>query len=175
MTPHHLCRKKGVSLLETIIYVSILAMIFVVVINTVIVVSNSFGKARVKRNITAQGGAALERILREARLADSVDIIGSTLGVHPGELHLNTIVGPNDETKTTRNFSLQGNDLMIREGTSEAVALTSGVEITNLVFYFLTASTTSEAIRIEMALSDSAGRFQTSQNFSGTAVLRRSY
>jgi len=167
--------KKGISLLETIIYVSILAVMVAVVINTVVITTTAFGKSRIKRNIASQGGAAFERILREVRLADDIDEAGSVFVTHPGHLRLNTVVSPSDNTPTTREFYLSDSTLTIQAGGGTAISLTSGLDITRLVFYEISVSTTSQALRIEMTLEDGEGRFETSQNFYGTAVLRRSY
>jgi len=170
-----LVHTRGISLLEAVIYVAILAMIFVVVINTVIAVSNSFGKARLTRNVTSHGSAALERMLREVRLADSVNDSLSILGSHPGVLVLNTVISASDDTPTSRTFSLDAGTLTLQEEESTPVPMTRGVAVSNLVFYKITASTTSEAVRIEMTVEDSAGTMSVSKDFSATAVLRRSY
>jgi len=167
--------KRGLSLIETVIYVSILAILFVVVINTIAILSTSFGQSRIKRNVVTQGGSALERIVREVRLAHDIDVSGSTLGTHPGRLKLSTIVGPDDETGTTREFFLTDGTLMMQESISPAVPLTSGVDITNLVFYAISAATISKAVRIEMTVKDESGKLRSSQNFYDTTVLRRSY
>ena len=169
---HH---KKGISLLETIIYIAILAVMVAVVVNTVLITTTAFGKSRVKRNVAVQGGAALERILREVRLANNVDVAGSVLGVHPGRLRLDTTVSSSDETPTTREVFLTSSTIMMLTSGSSDAALTADAEITNLVFYFIEAAETSEAVRVEMTITGSVGQTTTSQNFYGTAVLRRSY
>lgn len=170
-------KKQGFSLIETIVYISILGILFVVMFNTAIVVTNAFGKSRVIRAIDIQGGAILERILREVRLADSVDVGGSILGVNPGKLKLNTVLSAANPTATIREFELQTStgDVMIKEGTGEAIPLTLGIITTRLVFYSIVASTTSEAVRIEMTFEAGLGRSYSSKDFYGTAVLRGSY
>ena len=169
---------RGFSILETVIYIAILAVILVVVINTTLLVSNAFGKARVNRNVATQGSAAFERLLREIRLADDVLEAESIFGVSPGRLKLSTIVSPDDEIATTREFFIdsQTSSLMIAEGVSPAIALTSGIQVTDLVFYNISSSaTTSQAVRAEMTIENTFKQSNISRNFYGTAVLRRSY
>ena len=76
----------GFSLIEMIIYVAIVAIIFVVVVNTIIIVSTAWGRARVQRTISFQGGSVMERMLREVRLADQVNIGASVFGSDPGAI-----------------------------------------------------------------------------------------
>jgi len=167
--------KKGFSLIEMIVYVAIVALIFIVVMQTVLIISTSWGNARAKRNVINHGGAALERMIREIRLADSVDVSGSTLGTNPGRLRLNTIVSPSDTSATTREFFLSASTTMMAEGVLPDTELTAGVRVTNLTFYYIDNGDISEAVRVEMTVEDGVGRFEQSENFYGTAVLRRSY
>jgi len=166
--------KRGFTLVEMVVYVAVIAVIFAVVVNTILSVSSAWGNARVKRNLMQQGGATMERILREIRLADSVNVGGSTLGVHPGILELATIQSPSDETALTRSFLLSSTTLMMSEN-SVNTPLTSGVDITNLIFYKITNGNISEGVRVMLTVEDGVGRYYQSRNFYGTAVLRRSY
>jgi type II secretory pathway pseudopilin PulG len=165
---------KGLTLLEVVVYVSIVAIIFVIATNTFLIISNAWGHARVKRNIATQGHVAMERILYEVRLAHSIDTVGSTLGSSPGVLDLDTIANPSDPTETTRTFSISGTTLMFQDGVSPAVPMTTGVEISNLVFYSITTPN-SEGVRVEIIVEDGVGRFEDGRKFQGTAMLRRSY
>ncbi len=166
---------KGFTLMEALIYVAIIALLTVVVVNTAMVMTVTSAKARLKQNILGEGGVSLERLVREIRLADSVDVSGSTFGVHPGVLKLNTIIGASDETSTTREFYLTGNTLMMKEGSDDAVPFTENINITRLVFYHIDTATTSKAITIEMTAEDTVRKLTESRTFYTTSVLRRSY
>ncbi|MEK7178814.1 MAG: hypothetical protein AAB727_00995 [Patescibacteria group bacterium] len=168
-------RTAGISLLETVIYAGIVALLSVMVINTVSLVTVANAKARIKRSVITEAGFALERMMREVRLADAIDIPGSTLGGNPGVLRLSTIVSSNDTTPTTREFSLSNGTLVMKEGAGMPRPLTSRVQVTNLVFYAITASTTSQAVKVEMTAEREARGITESYNFYDTAVLRRSY
>lgn len=170
----HIHTLKGVSLLETLIYVAVVVLLTVVVVNTAMVMTTASAKTRLKRNVLSEAGISVERITREIRLADSIDISGSTLGTHPGVLRLNTIVSVDDETPTTREFYLEDGALMMKEGTSTAVPLTSAVNINNLIFYRIVAST-SEAASVVLTAEDTFRGLSELHTFYSTAVLRRSY
>jgi hypothetical protein len=169
-------KNPGFSLIEIVIYSAILAVITVFSINMILITNTAFGKARTSRNVNGQAVAAMERIIREVRLANDIDTSGSTFDVHPGVLTLNTVVSASDSTATTRKFFLQGNDLMLQEGVSAAVLLTSGVEVTNLIFWDInSASSSSRATRTELTITGGVGRFGSAAKLYGTAVLRGSY
>lgn len=167
--------KKGIGLLEVLIYIAIVTLLTVIVINTTTIVIAASGKDRLKKNILGEAGIAVERIVREIRLADSVDVPGSVFGEHPGILKLNTIVSSGDPTPTTREFSLKDGLLRLREGTSEPMALTEKVVITNLVFYYSDNGEISEAITLELTAEDKLKNITETHIFNTTAVLRRSY
>lgn len=166
--------KKGFTLIEIIIYVGILGIISVFVINTILITSTAFAKSRVKRNLNTQAGEAVERILRETRLASSVNVGSSVLGSNPGKLVLNTVVSPSNNTAITREFFLSGSILVLRESGSADIHLTSEIDVTNLVFRRITTAN-SEAVRIEMAAENGFAKTESSANFYGTAILRGSY
>lgn len=140
---------RGYTLLETVVYVGILAVIAVLVLGSILSIYQGLGKVRVERNLALNGDIAMETMLRSIRSATSTNTAISVFGVHPGVLKIGA-------TK----FSLS--DLAL------------GADITNLVFY-RTVSTNSEIIKIEMTLRNGSGIFQKSRNFYGSAVLRGIY
>lgn len=169
-------RKRGISMLEAVIYVALLAGLLVIAVDITLVSSNAFGKARLNRALAVEGGSALERIIREVRLAHGIDELASTFGSSPGALSLETIRGPDSETLVTRTFAIDGETLTLQEDSETPQVLTPGVSVTRLMFYKIsTAATTSQSIRIEMTVEDELGPLSALQNFTGTAVLRRSY
>jgi len=166
--------KKGYTLLEMVIYTAIFSIMAVLVINSLFVMTKSLRSIKLSRDINNSAQISLERMAREIRLADSIDGT-STLGTHPGYLKLNT-VDRTTGTPTTVEFSLVGGQLMITEGASPAVALTSpDLEVTNIVFNDIPSLTLSEAVKIDFEIrADIAGKTKT-ENFYNTIVLRGSY
>lgn len=167
--------KKGLSLLEAVIYVSILAVIFVVVVNTITISSSTLGVGRLKRNVAVEAGAALERIVREVRLADGVDESASALATTTGTLVLDSVASAEDDTDTTKTISLEDGVVTLQVGSDSAKPLTSGLVVNKLAFYAITVGTTSEAVTVTMRARDTFGALEVEQNFFATAVLRGSY
>lgn len=122
-------------MIETVMYVAILAVISAVVFDMIITTATFYGRSRVRRTLNEQGAFILERMVREIRLAHSVNYSKSVFGAHPGSLELNTIVSPQNTSSTTRRFSIQSPDLFLQEGGSSPIPLSRKVTIKRLVFY----------------------------------------
>lgn len=128
-------KNSGTSLIEGVIYLALFAVLSLVVTQLVFNMHNAFAKARLRRTVHEQATGALERMIREIRLAQSVDGSLSSMDVNPGTLVLNTVVSDTDATPIVRKFFVQNNTLMLQEGSAPAIALTSTTRITNLVFH----------------------------------------
>lgn len=152
---------KGASLLETVLYIGIFAVITLLTVNTIVALTRAVGEIRATRAIIRDADIAMERVIREIRAAESVDTTASVLGSHPGKLMLTG-------TSSTITFSLLGGEqLYLQKNTEQPASLTSSsTRIINLVFTRLVASS-SEAVRIRLTMNN--------KNFYGTAVLRTNY
>jgi len=157
---------RGYSLVEIVVYVSILAIIAVLVVGSILSVYRSFAQLRVGRKISLNGDVALETMVRDIRNATSTDTGASILGTHPGVLKI-------DE----KTFSISGTTLQVQEGMGAPQNITtSDVRVTNLVFYHTEAvSTGLEIVKIEMTIEAGSNIFLRERNFFGSAVLRRAY
>jgi hypothetical protein len=143
--------KKGYSVLETILYIAIFAVITLLTVNTVLTFTRAVGEIRDMRHTIRESAIAMERMLREIRAAESINTTASVLGVSPGTLVLNTASG-------TMTFSLVGQQI---------TPLTSNAtKVTNLIFTRLVTGN-AEAVRIQMTMDN--------KNFYGTAILRQIY
>ncbi|MBU2219377.1 type II secretion system GspH family protein [Patescibacteria group bacterium] len=153
--------KKGFTLIETIIYTAIIAVIFILVVNSLTLVIKAFNQGRVIIKINNSAEVAIERMTREIRFAYDID--GSSDLSH---LVLNTDV----------EFYLDSGKIMIIDRGANAVALTSDdLTVTNLIFRQINSSSVSKAVKIEMAIQGSSGNYQKTENFYNTAILRGSY
>ena len=166
---------RGTGLIEAIVYVATVALFLVVVVNSALSMNGVASKTRLKRNIVNEAGVAVERKVREIRLGDSIVLQESSLGLHPGVLKLNTVVGGGDNIPTTKTFFLSGEVLMMQEGVNLPVPLTSRVKIKRLIFYHVSAGVAGEAVTLELVAEDRTRNLVENQTFNTTAVLRRSY
>ncbi len=168
-------RNHGFTLIETIVYVTILALISVVAVRLVLAVSINTAEIRSERKIISNGELALETLIREIRQASAIAISPSVLGTSPGTLVLTTIASPGSSVAVTRTFSLSGSRLSRQDDSNPSEFITSSdVSITQLTFWHA-ATTTSSLITIQLTLEAGQGRFKESKSFYGSAVLRSGY
>jgi len=160
--------KNGYSLVEMLVYVSILSVLAVLVVNVIIVLGQSYGALKATRNVNSAAMTSLERTVREIRLSNSVDTVNSTFGTHPGRLTLSM-------GATTTEFYLDSGVFKVRQNGSDEGALTQdGTSVTNLVFRYITVGSI-ESIKIEMTLESTVGKSTKTENFYNFVVLRGSY
>ena len=122
------------TLVEMLFYTAILSVTALLVVEAILPMISSFSKARVVRSANQQGTFVMDRLVRTIQLADGIDLTQSTFDASPGKLTLKTVDEPGSSTRTTRTFSVDSGALMLQEGSSTANTLTSGVQVTNLVF-----------------------------------------
>lgn len=158
---------RGYTLIEAIVYLSILMIISTLVISAILSTAKVVAEAQDIRNVHTAAETAMERIAREIRFADSVTTGSSVLGSNPGTLVLSSI-DPVSEAAQTITFGISGNRITIQKNSTGADYLTpESVAITNLIFRHI-ATTTPQAIKIEMGV-------ENTHNFYNTVILRRSY
>ena len=164
--------KRGYTLLEAIIYISILAALAVTFVNLLFTMVRAYTDFQLERSLISSATLGLERLARETRQAKSVDL-ASTLGSHPGRLLLNTTDSAG--AATTRDFYLFLGALMVKEGSGQAASTTAkNINVDNLVFRQISTANSS-AVKIEMTLTATRGATARTQKFYSTAVLRGSY
>jgi len=159
--------KTGFTLIEILIYASLLVLLIVLMANAVASLSHIIVEAKTERAIRSSAEAAIERITREIRFAQTVDTGTSSFGTHPSTLVL-TSIDPFTEAPQTVTISFASNQVTIKKGTGAVETLTSdSVTVTNLVFRHIVNGATSESIRTELTIEN--------KSFYTTTVLRRSY
>ncbi len=145
------CQSKGFTLIETLIYVSILGMVAAGFIFFSVSISESRNKTYVVQEVQANARTALELISQKIRAANGVNIASSTFGTDPGRLSLSMA----SSTLNPTIIDLGGDDgnLRITEGLlSPAAATADEVKVTNLVFTDLAASSSRANIRVDMTV-----------------------
>lgn len=163
--------KFGYSIIETLIYSTILALIVILSVASVISWWRGFEKIKVDGQLTRNGEFALERITRDARLAESIGGASSSFGVSPGILEL--LSGA-----TSTKYFLSDQVLQRKDSGNSPEDITSGdTKVTNIIFWNESASSTvsSRIIKIEFTLESGEGTFLKQKKFFGSAVLRGSY
>ena len=161
--------KKGISLLETIIYMAITTMVLVFVVNMMIFTSKTFNGFKISRDIKNSATISMSRMVNEIRKAKSIDEGLSLFNNPNGKLALNMTSGD----KTT--FFIDSGVLKIENnGMIEGSLSLNDTFISNLVFKMID-NTQGQAIKIEMTIRDKENGFTKSKNFYMTTVLLGSY
>ena len=157
--------RNGFTLIETILYSAIIAVVSIYIIGSILMLTKIFGDIRLRSSINISARTAMERMIRVIRSAESIDT-ASIFGSHPGYLKLNTL--DDFGNPASIEFFLDGTNLMVKEGTSQPESLTaSNINVSNLVFRQISVSPDSKAVKIELEIS--------LKKFYDTAILRKSY
>ncbi|MEK7555797.1 MAG: hypothetical protein AAB523_00745 [Patescibacteria group bacterium] len=166
-------KEKGYSLLEMVIYIGVFAFLSVVVVNSLLITTSSFLKIRTERNLNNTALVSMERVIRETRLANNVQILNSTFNVNPGRLTLDTRDGAG--LPKTVEFYVSDGRLRVRENGADTGALTpSNIELQDLKFRLITNGSV-QAVKVEMTLRDTRVATSSPRSFYNTALLRGSY
>jgi type II secretory pathway pseudopilin PulG len=164
---------KGSTLLETVVYVGLLAFVLAFVFASALGMHRASVDARSSRDLNNSAVAVLDRMVRVARDANSVNLANSTLAASPGVLALESAYATGGEGIIS--FYTNNSSLYMQDGTASALPLiASSVSVDSLYFYHIVTSN-GEGVRVIMQLSIPASRFDISRTYYATAVLRESY
>src|SRR4051812_40338797 len=85
--------KRGFSLFEMIIYITIAAVMMIFVVQIVISITKGYTDIRLTRDIENSAMISLDRMTRDIRSATAIDTAQSQFGVSPGRLVLQKTEG----------------------------------------------------------------------------------
>ncbi len=158
----------GFTLVEMIIYVTLMTLVTIITIQSLIVVLKSNRNSFVENNIRNSGYGAMEGMLREIRLSESIDQVSG------GILQMKQNGGTNIvKFATSSNYSLD-----FYEGTDTPTLFgpltPKGVLVKSLIFTPINTGK-SLAVRIQMELEANKEGQIVREWFYDTAILRGSY
>ncbi len=163
-------KKKGSSILELLIYVTILSVFMLVMSQMVVTILRTYNSVKLAKDIESAGLSALERMTRDIHNATSINTSVSTFGTNPGILQLNQ-----NASTTVVKFYVATSTLRLNENGLYVGPLTpSGVTVSNLVFRQITTSNT-KAVKIEFQVRGNFANASITKNFYTTAGLRGSF
>lgn len=162
-------KTKGFTLVETIVYALIVAILFFVVTNTLIVLMRVYNDSRAVRALQDSGLTAIERISREIKQAKSVDLVQSQFGSHPGVLVL--VKEEDDGSQSTVQIKMW-NGVSVGLFSDDATGPITNPDVEVAEFMFFRGDTgLSDIVRLQLTLR-SRGRMET---FYTSAIVRGSY
>lgn len=165
--------RKGFSIIETLVYISLLAAIFLLFVNFTTGLVRSYGIVKAIRDLDNGALVSMERITREIRGSTTVDMGQTILDTSPGKLVLNQIDSLGATTQTVF-LVVNGNLNITISGVDKGSLLPDGVTVTNLKFTKID-STHSNAIKIDITLRSTRGKITKDENYHSTIIMRGSY
>lgn len=160
--------KKGLTLVETILYASIITVIFLVVINSLLTVVRVYKETAPTRNINISGSLAMDRILRDIRNSADIDEANSLIGINPGKLVL--LSGP-----TTTEFYVENGLIFVEENSLNGGSLIHKSVTTTDLTFTLVPTPNSTGVRVKLTLESGSGSTTKTSSFYGMSILRNSY
>ena len=163
--------RQGFTLVELVIYMTILGSMITVLTSFVVLTYESKIKSQVVAEVEQSGSQVMDIILQTTRNAT---LINTPLAQASGSsLSINTISG----ITTPTVFDLNNSKIRIKEGTGVATNLVGNRLLVNsLSFSNLTEAGASGTIRVQFTLTynNSSGmkEYDYSKTFYGTASLR---
>jgi Tfp pilus assembly protein PilW len=157
--------KKGFTLVETIIYIGVAVMIFVVCISILVSFTKSYRTILALRVTESSAIDSLERMTHDIRSAGSVTSVSSSTI---------TLVSNHGGNSTTTMFYVQdssGRLIVNVNGVDIGPLTASNVSVSNLVFQLLNSGR-SRAVRIQMILVGKVGSVSETENYYSTVVLK---
>jgi len=170
--------KKGFTLIETLVYIVVLAIIMVVVFSFIFWLSQSATKNKAMREALNNAKRAMEIMTHEIKEAVAIYIPTSVFSTSTGQLSLKTLnYLPEGEEKSYIDFFLCQNRLCLKKEGKEPIAITSDkVEVKSLEFTQIAATSTIPSIKISLEVNykSSANKpeYQASIKIVSTVSLR---
>ena len=83
--------KSGYSMVDIVVYIGLLGVMIALIANSALSIYRLFGLARVERRLALEGGAALERMVRDIRAASATNVAESAFGINTGTLNIDNL------------------------------------------------------------------------------------
>ena len=170
--------KKGFTLIETLVYIVVLAIIMLVVFSFIFWLSQSATKNKAMREALNNAKRAMEIMTHEIKEAVGIYIPTSIFSTSSGQLSLETLnYLPEGEEKSYVDFFLCQNRLCLKKEGKDPIAITSErVEVRKLEFIQIATTSTVPSIKIslEVDYKSSANKpeYRASVKIISTASLR---
>ncbi len=152
--------KKGFSLIEMIIYLSLLTVLLVAVVNSLAYMMKNYRELKAAKSIAVSANEVLNRFSYEVKRANNLD---GSFGTSSGSLTLTN-------GTSTIIFSLDSPRIKVtQDGISDFLS-SSDISVTNLQFYKLNATTTSKGSVMQFTMRSTLNN--RTESFEDTSMIR---
>ena len=166
-------RNAGLSILELVVYFSMLSVLTVVLISSLMSLFKSYSVIKVQQDIETSAIQVMDKVTRDLRDASEIALAQSSFGVPLGSVAVNI------DTETTTDVyryylaSTTASIKLDKNGTYLGDLTQSGVIVNSFTAYYINGTST-QAVKIELNIQGTP-RFGTttiSKNFYTTVQLR---
>lgn len=164
--------KRGISIVETVIYLAIFTVMSILVINSFIIILSSVGVINTNHDLVSSAASSMDRMSLEIRQAKSIDAINSSSSV---------LVLKGTDSSEGIKFIKEGNNLNIYKSTDGGTSwtlvgdlLVENVSLDSILFTRIT-TLNSEGVKIQMTLEDTHSKTNKTKNFYNTVIVRGGY
>lgn len=162
---------RGYSLVEVLIYSSILGLFFGVIVGSILSMAVSYKTLKISKNLNLSAISVMERLEFEIRRAEAVSLISLV----PPKLVLNTYDELGNPLSMEFSTSTENAIILKQNGTSIGKLMIYDTKINNLTFTKLVQPGVSEAVKIDMTITNESGGKSKTETFHNTVILRGSY
>ena len=164
--------QKGFTLIETLLYISIAAVIMIAMSTLLTIALQSRVKNQTIAEVEQVGSRALNLITQTIRNSEGINL--PTKGASATTLSVDVLEPANDPTV----FDLFGSTLQITEGVNSAVALSAdNVAISSLVFKNFARANTSDLIQVQFTVAyknpENRQEYDYAKTFTASASVRK--
>lgn len=164
--------KKGFSLVEALIYASILIMIVFFTVESLIGLLKSHARANLSKSVEYSAQSAMDQIMGEIKNASAINSGASIFDTNPGVL---SITNTRSTPSYTIVFSLLNGKIVYSKDSGASVALTASDVAAQSLSFSLASSTVSKAIKINLTITGTSSNYVKNINLEDFGVLRGSY
>ncbi|AKM83864.1 TPA: hypothetical protein DCZ46_00825 [Candidatus Campbellbacteria bacterium] len=163
---------KGFSLLETLIYIGVLVLVLFIVINTTLMMFDSYSNIKMSQRINQTASGILERVVVETKWSRGLAVSGNVFNSDLGALVLSVVDDAGNFSE--KKFFLEDGNLKMMEGADIVTLNLPGVSVDK--FYLNLVDTgVSKLIKIEIDLSSQRKDVVRNETFYNSVVMREIY
>lgn len=165
-------KQKGFTLLELLLYVSGLLILGTVIIMLIVQFYSLYKEIVAAPRADRTALLIIDRITKEIRSADQINISESQFNTTSGVLDISTI---ENSTTTDKKFFIQNGVAFYQKNNESPEELSSDdFVVSNFNFNYVQTSV-SEAIKFNLELQYQAQNATRTKSYTGFAILRESY
>lgn len=167
----HIHHKKGLTILEIVIYLSMLSVLTVVVISSLMSLFKSYSVIKLHQDIETSAIQVMDKVTRDIRDANEIALAQSSFGVPLGSVAVN--ITTDAVTDVYRYYVASSTVKVSKNGIFLGDLTQRGVIVNSFTAYYINGTST-QAVKIELNLQATPryGTSTISKNFFTTVQLR---